>query len=128
MALTFAELRQQYETLLEYMRLGEGGSSQVISYHTHGRAILKLLPMLENHASFRELFLWPSHYTLVLKTAFSDVQICVWGEAENRYQVYLYDPTIGETGQMSDEKIVSGDEIIATLESYVQKLKQPTAP
>ncbi|MGB1285294.1 MAG: hypothetical protein ACPG7F_02075 [Aggregatilineales bacterium] len=102
---------EQYETIYIHTR-----------YATHANAMLDLIPRLQADDSFANCTPIITHATLCLQIEDSPVQICIWANNEQDYQIYLYNP---ETGTEHDKIVVDGDNAINMLKAYSQKVAVP---
>ena len=90
-------------------------------YVDHSLAIINLLIRIRDNSLFPEVIAFSSHTTLCLKLATSDVEVCVQGEPYGIYEVFLYNP---KSDSILDEVQVVQDQIISTLEAYLNRIDE----
>lgn len=90
-------------------------------YAQHARRMIDLIPHLRRHPAFAEVIPFSSLATLCLKLPSSRIVVCLWGEDDGTYQIYLNHHEAGT----SDEKVVAASEVIATLQDYLRKILVP---
>jgi len=88
-------------------------------YHEHAQSMIELIPKIRNASIVSTAIPISSHATLCLQLPVSHIKVCVWGEANEIYRVYLYDY---QTNGNSDEVLVGGDQIISTLQAYLNRI------
>ncbi len=93
---------------------------RISRYVDHSLAILNLLTRIRDNSLFPDVIAFSSHTTLCLKLETSDVEVCVEGEPNGIYEVLLYNP---KNDSISDKVQVGEDQIISTLQSYLNKIE-----
>jgi hypothetical protein len=90
-------------------------------YGQHAQSMIDLIPELRQRPAFAEVIPFSSHATLCLKLPSNRTLICLWGEDDGNYRIYLDHHEAG----ISDEKVVAPSEVLRTLQDYLRKIPVP---
>lgn len=92
-------------------------------YAEHAQGIIDLIPYLRNDVELSDLTPFTSHCTFVFEHPDTNLTLDIWCEkAGEQFRVYLYD------GQkVTDEIIVSNDDILSVVRQYAEKLRRAPA-
>jgi hypothetical protein len=89
-------------------------------YAEHITNMRRLVPQLKAHPDFQDVLPGTSHATLFMQLPQKRTTLNVWYNRRGVYTVYLNHPEQGDY----DELVVETEDIIPTLQVYLQKMRR----